>query len=536
MRIIDILTFGLTREKVVETKSNYTNPEARSNAGLYIPLHSQVLDFDGERNPGSIGPATHYIPNYYALSTRSWQSYMDSPVSVIVINKWVNWIVGSGLKPKASPSKITLKTEGIDLEKSQTERFNDESESRWDIWSNSKRSSISGEKNFNELCADVFLNAKLSGDCLVILHYIDECVKIQVVDGARVRNPRLSETKGDGWFYSNGVKISSITGSVLGYYVYRNNSTDGDEILAYSSTTGLRSAFLVKGSKWRIDYHRGLPVVASVLETMTKLERYRDATLESAEEVAKIAFQVVHQNFSDGSTPFQQQMAEAFDNHLNGALPEDEVGNKFANRVAVTTGKQAVNNPKGAKIETLGGGSTVQGFNEFHEPNANLICAAVGIPPNIAFSLYTNSYSASRAATKDWDHTMDVERDLLRDQFLAYVWKFWLYTEAAKGKISAPGYAASLVTKNYMISESYERVRFTGPHFPHIDPVKEVKAEREKLGPLGANIPLTTIEQATESLGTGDSDSNIEQFADEIEIFKDLVPQEEESKETSLGE
>jgi hypothetical protein len=172
----------------------------------------------------------------------------------------------------------------------------------------------------------------------------------------------------------------------------------------------------------------------------------------------------------------------------------------------------------------------------FHEPNANLICAAVGIPPNIAFSLYTNSYSASRAATKDWDHTMDVERDLLRDQFLAYVWKFWLYTEAAKGKISAPGYAASLVTKNYMISESYERVRFTGPHFPHIDPVKEVKAEREKLGPLGANIPLTTIEQATESLGTGDSDSNIEQFADEIEIFKDLVPQEEESKETSLGE
>ncbi len=67
-----------------------------------------------------------------------------------------------------------------------------------------------------------------------------------------------------------------------------------------------------------------------------------------------------------------------------------------------------------------------------------------------------------------------------------------------------------------MVTESYEKMRMTGPHFPHIDPLKEVKAEREKLGALGKNIPLTTAELATEALGGGDSDSNIEQFSDEV--------------------
>jgi capsid protein len=73
-----------------------------------------------------------------------------------------------------------------------------------------------------------------------------------------------------------------------------------------------------------------------------------------------------------------------------------------------------------------------------------------------------------------------------------------------------------------MVTESYTKARFTGPHFPHIDPVKEVNAERLKLGEKGANIPLTTVEQATENLGAGDSDSNIEQFTDEYENAKKL--------------
>jgi hypothetical protein len=73
-----------------------------------------------------------------------------------------------------------------------------------------------------------------------------------------------------------------------------------------------------------------------------------------------------------------------------------------------------------------------------------------------------------------------------------------------------------------MVVEAYENARFTGPHFPHIDPLKEVNAERAKLGELAKHIPLTTIEGSVEALGTGDSDSNVIQFADELKNAKDV--------------
>ena len=67
--------------------------------------------------------------------------------------------------------------------------------------------------------------------------------------------------------------------------------------------------------------------------------------------------------------------------------------------------------------------------------------------------------------------------------------------------------------------------RFTGPMFPHIDPLKEVNAERAKLGDLAKDIPLTTVEAATEALNGGDSASNLEQFIEELKSAKPLMNQ-----------
>jgi capsid protein len=498
------------------------NPRATAYNSTIIPLNTRVLSFDGERNIGEMGPATNYIPNYYVLSTRSYQAYMDSPLAKTVIDKWVNWIIDSGLKAKANPSKVVLESEGIKMSKDDREAYNDVVEARWNIWANSKHSSHTGEETFNETSKSIYLNSKIGGDILVVLRYENDIVKVQQIDGARIKTPfgksEITDTKN---IISNGVKLSP-KGEVLGYYVQKGVLLEFDFIPAYSKESGLRTAFLVKGSKWRLDYHRGLPVIATALETLSKIDRYREATVGSAEEVAKISWQVVHQNFSDGSNPMQQGMARAFNADGSGDLPTDDLGQALADRIAVTTNKTAYNNPKGAKIEPVNQSSSVSGFDEFYTPQTNIICACVGIPPNVAMSMYNDSFSASRAATKDWDHTMDIERVDFDKQCLSYIYKFWLYTETLKNKIPAVGYLQAFNTGNIMITESYEKVRFTGSHFPHIDPVKEVKAEREKLGALGVNEPLTTVKKATENLGTGDSDANRDQFSDELEKSKEL--------------
>lgn len=71
-------------------------------------------------------------------------------------------------------------------------------------------------------------------------------------------------------------------------------------------------ASMVYGSEHRLDNIRGLPLLAACLETAKKMERYKEAVLGSAEEIAKIVYQVpVHQAYSDGSNPLADRLAQA---------------------------------------------------------------------------------------------------------------------------------------------------------------------------------------------------------------------------------
>jgi capsid protein len=141
---------------------------------------------------------------------------------------------------------------------------------------------------------------------------------------------------------------------------------------------------------------------------------------------------------------------------------------------------------------------------------------------NVAMSHYTDSFSASRAATKDWEHTIHVERTIFWRRFYQPIWILFLHLEVLKNKIEAPGYMQAFQEGNTTVLNAYRKARFTGPLFPHIDPLKEVKAEREKLGTRGAHIPLTTVEAATEVLNGGDSDNNMSQFAEEYKTAETL--------------
>jgi len=524
MNILGLFEIGITTTTTPGGNMPTTDyvQKRKSVNSLIMPLHTQTLPFDGEKSLGGMGSAINYIPEYYTLSTRSWQSYASNPLSKTIIEKWMNWIIDKGLKLNASPNKIVLKTEGIVMSKDDREQFNSVVEARWQVWANSKNSTFDNNQTFNEATRDIYLNSKISGDVLVILRYIKGVVKIQYIDGAKVQTPFDKKINQGPNIISNGVEVTQ-TGQIVGYHVNKGPN-DYDFVEAYSKQVGLRTAFLVKGSKWRINYHRGLPVIATVLETLSKIDRYREASVGSAEEVAKIAYQIVHQNYSDGRNPFGDDLLTAFSNQSgtgDGEIPEDSDGEALAKLITATFQKQAINLPKGAKIENVNQSNTVEGFNDFYKPNAEIICACVGIPPNVALSLYNDSYSASRAATKDWDHTMGVDRNWFSAQYYTYVYKFWLYTEILKNKIQAPGYIRAFIEKDFMITESYETVRFTGPMFPHIDPVKEVKAARAKLGDKAKDAPLSTIEQETELLGMGDSDANIEQFSDEIAKLKE---------------
>lgn len=496
--------------EVVQKKPRSANVSALSSSGWG---NTYSVIYDGEKNIGEIGPIKSYQIDFKSLSNRSWQSYLDSDIAKTVLNRFSIWAIDKGLKIQCSPDKSILRAEGINLD---TEKFNTIVEARFNAWSRSKKSSHNGMQSFNQIAKKAFKNSKIGGDVLVVLRLVEGKTTVQLIDGRHVQSPFQSFDE-KGHRIINGIEMDR-NGRHIAYHVrsYKGTQMSSNVIPAWDKSTGLRKAFLVYGGEYRLDDHRGLPMIAVSLESIAKTDRYKEATVGSAEERAKIVYTIEHHIDGSGEDP-NDPIAKMLSEDDDGTVPVDELGNAMANTVAASTNKQTFNMPQGAKMTSLDAKSELS-FTEFHTTLGNVICGAMGIPPNVAFMLYTDSFSASRAAIKDWDHTLNFERDEFQTQFYDVIYAFWFHFEVLSMKIQAPGYLDSIRTKDWMLAEAFLKCKFTGPMFPHIDPVKEVKAARLRLGANADHIPLSTVESETENVGFGDSDSNLDQFSKETEM------------------
>ncbi|MBC7486096.1 MAG: phage portal protein [Cytophagaceae bacterium] len=477
--------------------------------------------FNGEKNLGEIGPVKMYALDYCILRARSWQAYLESGVTQTVLRKFTLWMVGAGLKLQCEPSKKFFATEGIDFD---VHKFSEQVEARWQVFAKSKCADFANMVTLNKVQQRAYLNSIIGGDVLVLLRVINGQVKVQLVDGEHVQSPGYGS---DAWpqdlpngnQLKNGIETDP-TGEHIAYYV-RNDKYEYERIPARNST-GLIMAYMVFGLEYRLDNNRGVPLITTVMEKLAKMNRYEEATIGSAEERQKIAYFFEHGTQSTGDSAIMKQMAKARNVDSNSdQLPVDISGNALADLVAATTNKMTFNLTPDSTVKMLDSKNELY-FKDFFGVNIDIICACIGIPPNVAMSKYDDSFSASRAALKDWEHVLNVGRVDFSSQFLQPIYNLWLEVEILKNKIQAPGYLLAKVNGNEMLMSAYRTARFVGPNVPHIDPLKEVKAEREKLGASGADLPLTTLEAATESLNGGESYNNLEQYAAELQQAKDL--------------
>ena len=484
-------------------------------ASRYGTTHFSIaLAYDGEKNLGEMGAPRNYWMDFDRLRSRSWQSYIESDITHTVIKKFIMWVVGTGLRLQCEPEYEILKEEGIEL---NSESFNESVERRWKLYSNSKSVSITDRMSLNTIAKEVKKNAIIAGDVLVRVRFTKDGMKIQLIDGGNVVTP-LGEGLSAKIKY--GVEVDE-NGKHIAYHVRKANtySTLETERIPARTSSGQEVAFLVYGSQYRTDDVRGIPLIAVVLETLSKMDRYKEATVGSAEERAKIPYFIKHDLGSTGENPMIDSMTKALqgisNQTLDGKLPISDDGVELANTISATTNKQTFNLSPGSDIVSLDSRNDLY-FKEFYDVNFNIVCAALCIPPDVAKSLYDSNYSASRAALKDWEHTLKVERRDLTEQFYSKVYSAWLFNEIFTDKVTAPGYVSAYIQKNKLVIEAFQLARFVGDQVPHIDPLKEVQAVRAKLGDLGKNFPLTTVEDACETLDTGDSDSIIKQFSEEI--------------------
>lgn len=508
MKILGI-EFG-NKPKIKEGKS--------SRFGTSRQLAS--ISYDGEKTPGGLGNLIDYDLDYQGLRLRSWESYLTSPTTQTVIKKFTLWVIGSGLKLQSEPMTNILKESNIDVDINSLTRS---IESRFKIYSKSKKTDYSEIKSLDQLAKTAYINSIVGGDVLIVLRSDGKNINVQLIDGANVVSPpfsdQLESIKTRGNKIKNGVEVDK-RGRTVAYHV-KTNGFETERILAKSKKTGREMAFLVCGLEYRLSDNRGLPLFSAVLETLTKIERYRDAMVDGAEERAKIPWFIKHGLGSTGESPLAKNISKAF--NVDGAqdIATDINGQALADNISVSMNKQVYNMPQDSSLEALD--SKAEGsFESFYTPNVNAICSTIGIPPDVAFSKYDSNYSASRAAIKDWEHTLLVSRKDFSSQFYEKIYEFWLDIQALSDNIKIPGYSDAYLSDNEQILSAYRSARFVGANVPHIDPVKEVNAERLKLGESGKSIPLTTAEAATEALNGGDYESNVKKYAKELEESKKL--------------
>ena len=438
--------------------------------------------YDGEKNSGELGALVKYELDYNGLRLRSWESYLSSEITQTVVKRFSIWVIGSGLKLQSEPIKNILEENKIQVPPALTKSI----ESRFRIFCNSKKTDYSEIKNLHQIANTAYINSIVGGDVLVVLRLEKLKINVQLIDGSTIVQPywtkHIAEAAKRGNKIKNGIEYDK-RGRTVAFYV-KTAPFEVERVLARNPKTGREVAFMVYGLEYRISDNRGLPLFSAVLETLKKLDRYKEAVVGSAEERAKIPYVIEHGIGSTGENPMISKIAKSFD--IDGdELPHDINGVQLQQNVAATMNKTVVNLPQDSSLKSLESKQEIN-YNDFYSPNVNSICATIGMPPEVALSKYDSNFSSARAALKDWEHTLNVSRKNFASQFYDKIYEYWLDIEILKQNIQAEGYLNALAKGDDIILDAYRNSRFVGANVPHIDPVKEVTAERLKLGKTGS--------------------------------------------------
>ena len=137
-------------------------------------------------------------------------------------------------------------------------------------------------------------------------------------------------------------------------------------------------------------------------------------------------------------------------------------------------------------------------FKEFYETNGKFFFAALEIPYEIALMMF--SFSSSRAAAKIWDKILAVKSRPIRKNFYEPYYQLLLEMAVRRGPcdgrglLRAPGLVLAYAENTTDVIEAWANMRLIPTRMPHIDPEKEARAERIKLGDsAGLGYPCRAI-------------------------------------------
>jgi lambda family phage portal protein len=441
-------------------------------------------NFNGEKFIGGFGPTSIYNTDYRTLRERSEQLFTDNLFASGIITRFVTQEVNTGISLEATPLRTVL-----GLTDDYIEDWAERVEDLHKIWEwNKDLCDYSRMRTYGEILAEIRAESLVTGDILVVLRTNSVGLPcIQTISGALIDTPatRLTDSA-----VIHGVEVDS-SGEHTGYFILQEDGTY--KRLAARSANGRRKAWLVYGSKKRMDATRGVPLLSIVLQSLKEIDRYRDAALRKA-VINSILAMFIKRELPGvvGTTPIsggavKRSLAETTSpdgSKREFALAGQIPGMVFEN---LAPGEEPVGfDSKGTDIN----------FPEFQNAVIDAIAWSMGMPPSKLKLAYSSNYSASQAELNDFKTLVNMDRTLLASSVCQPFYEEELAAYVASGKVDAPGYLESYLNpKKYDIYGAWVYAEWSGVVQPSTDLLKVTKAYIEQI-----NAGLTTRKLAVREL------------------------------------
>lgn len=440
--------------------------------------------------------------NVSILRQRTRDLYMGVPIANGAVKTMRTNIVGRGLRLKPN---IDAELLGVSPEERRT--LEKQIEREWNIWAESTDCDMARIDNFYELQQLAFLNWLISGDCLAVLPVKPRLnqpydLRVQLIEADRLCSPDNCDTIDNK--IVGGVEVDQ-SGEVVAYHIadhhplsYAYADISWQRVEAFGKTTGRRNVLHLMNRE-RIGQRRGVPFLATVIESLKQLGRYTDAELVAA---------VVSGMF----TVFIEKADASSEDAIGSIIPEEvQVDAEDETTIELAPGA-VIDLNEGEKAHDMNPGRPNANFGGFVEAICQQIGASLEIPYELLIKRFNSSYTASKGALEEAWKMFNMYRDWLATDFCQPVYEEWLTEAVAKGRIKAPGFFTDPV-----IRKAYCGAKWNGPAKGMLDPIKEATAAEKRV----QNGFSTRSDETMQMTGTSYY-NNIEQLKHEEKELREV--------------
>jgi lambda family phage portal protein len=452
------------------------NVQARTvtTAHTDLPSYSRSRRWTGEKYPGGLGVLDVLTTDYWTLRTLSAQAWKRSMYARGIIRRLVTNIINTGLHLEATPEEAILGVPDGSLEE-----WSELVEKRFELWANDPQLCDRLRANsFGEIQAIAKTEALVVGDvlCMLDIDQVTGLPLLRLENGANVQTPmeRAIDRPGVNRV-RDGVELDAA-GRHVAYWV-RQEDGKSKRIPAWGPKSKRRIAWLLYGTEKRAHETRGEPILSLVLQSLTEIDRYRDATARKAVIASMVALAVER---DQPGTPSRSLTGMGGAPSLRKGLDTttDTHGNEISyNSLEMIPGIIIEGLKPGEKIKALGSQGTDEKFGEFEEALIRAIAWCYEIPPEILCLSFSHNYSASQAANNEFALFLKRVRDGFSKQFCHPVYIEWLIAEVTAGKIEAAQLLESRrIPSAYDVFSAWFVADWAGQVKPAADMLKTVRA------------------------------------------------------------